>query len=1220
MIFIENIGGINHTNNLLKNIPTELLAKLNISQTISESSEGNIEVAVLYGEPFEEVQKLAKNLGGNAEDLGYGYGLVTIPTSNIQSLAKSNAIQYIELPKNLILTDQSSNRAACVDKARNTYGLQGEGVVIGFIDSGIDYTHPAFLNPDGTTRIEYIYDLSEEKHSVYNKTQINEALKSQDPFSIVPVNDLTQHGTHVAGIACAGGNIDRRYYGVAPKSSIMMVKIGRGYFSLSTSMMRGLKFLVDKSKELNRPLVVNMSLSTNDGAHDGGSLLERYIDTIAIHERIVIVVAAGNEGDASHHVGGAINDVNNISFNVAEDEVAVFLNIYKSVLPQLSIELIAPTGVSTGEITIEEGYKEGVISQNRYRIYTTGPKPFDMAGEISVSLFTSGNYIVSGIWRVVLRKLNNYDGIYDIWLPVSEGLNVSTKFLEPTVENTLGIPATVQDVISVGSYDYKVNNISSFSGRGRTSMYFDEKPDLVAPGEGITAPIPNRSYDTKSGTSMATPHVSGICALIMEWGIVRGNDPYLFGDRMKYFLVNGAERERRDVTYPNISWGYGEVCAYKSIENLIDVLNVIGTNAPRGEYMHRQVGKFNGIQEYLDSFEQSTEMVGSIIEYKDREKVLALNDIPNVSAIIMNESYAIMYSEINQIRDILRSGDFKLFNDVNPPIFTLNDESPVEASNALNFHTNPYITLNGNGVLVGIIDTGIDYLNQEFMQENDTTRILRIWDQTEENDGTSIYGLKLGKEYTEDQINEAINLSKSGGDPYTIVPSKDEVGHGTMAAGLVAARGRNPDLVGVAPNCKLAVVKLIEASTALLATAGISSPGIGRYGVVTVLVAIRYLSLLASELRMPLVVLLSVGSNTGEHKGLGTLDGYIDGVSRQNGVVTVNGTGGEGDTDTHTEGIIRKTGDVDTIELRVGKNQSTLNFEIWVAAPNSVAISISSPSGEVTDIITPKSGGRQNIKFTYEGTIMSIDIYMPERTSGDERIVIRSIYLKEGIWRFNLHGEYILDGRYWAWIPRRSLLDPDTKFLRPSQYTTLCIPSGANSIVSVAYYNQNNNAVVGASGRGYTIDEKIKPIIAAGGVDAVVLRPGGRTGVASGSSVAASIVAGICALILQWAITDENSPEIYAEEIISYIIRGARMRSGDTYPNREWGYGMVDVTGIFNAIRGNYSDNAIRGNYLDNELSGYENINLDKIDKFRDLDNYEEFNIGELFIRKPILK
>jgi hypothetical protein len=371
----------------------------------------------------------------------------------------------------------------------------------------------------------------------------------------------------------------------------MMVKSGRGLFSLSTQIMRGMKFLIDRGKELKMPLVINMSLSTNDGAHNGTSLLERYISTISSLERVTIVIAAGNEGNASHHIGGSLKSENSIKFNVAQDETAIIINLYKSILPKVTIEIITPTGISTGAVKSEEGYVEGVISGNRYVIYNTGPRPFDISGGIEVSLISGGNFILSGEWTIILRVTNNREGIYDMWLPISEGLNMKTKFSSPTVDNTLGIPATVQNVISVGSYNYITRNISPFSGRGKPSLYYECKPDLVAPGEGITAPIPNGSFDSKTGTSMAAPHVAGISALMMEWGILKGNDPYLFGDRLKYYLIDGAKRERTDIPYPDTSFGYGEVCIYESILILRDILNILYTSSPVSEI--RYIGEHN---------------------------------------------------------------------------------------------------------------------------------------------------------------------------------------------------------------------------------------------------------------------------------------------------------------------------------------------------------------------------------------------------------------------------------------------------------------------------------------------------------------------------------------------------------------------------------------------------------------------------------------------------
>ncbi|MEG2919257.1 MAG: S8 family serine peptidase [Clostridium sp.] len=552
----------------MDNVSKALLNKINIT----EKNNKIIEVVIISGDSVDNIAQFVDNLGGTYENLGYGFGIVKISVDKFVDLAKNRNIQYIEMPKNLYTTDSSSNRASCVQQARDTFSIQGEGVLIGFIDSGIDYTHPAFRNDDGTTRIEYIYDLS-ESGKIYNKAKINEALESKDPFSIVSSYDQTAHGTHVAGIACAGGKINPNYYGVAPKSSIAMVKSTRGSFALSTNIMKGLKFLVDKSKELKMPLSVNISLSTNDGAHNGTSLLEQYISTVATLERITISIAAGNEGSASHHVGGELKDEKRISVNIADDESSVVINLYTSVLQDISIKIISPTGSSSDYIEIEEGFKKGNIGADVYQIIDTGPKPFDIVGEVVVSLIPSGQYLSTGQWDILIRVNNNYKGIFDMWLPILEGLNTNTKFLQPTVTNTLGIPATVTNIIAVGSYNYINRNISSFSGRGRPTIFAPIRPDLVAPGEEIISAAPNRSFDSKSGTSMATPHVTGIAALLMEWGIVKNNDPYLYGERLKFYLVRGAKRSRTDVIYPDVSWGYGEVCAYGAFELVVEVIN-----------------------------------------------------------------------------------------------------------------------------------------------------------------------------------------------------------------------------------------------------------------------------------------------------------------------------------------------------------------------------------------------------------------------------------------------------------------------------------------------------------------------------------------------------------------------------------------------------------------------------------------------------------------------
>ncbi|EGT0694556.1 S8 family peptidase [Clostridium perfringens] len=556
--------GIDFINTIPKQILTSLIEQYS-------PNNGEIELVVLYGDNFLRFKNSVDAIGAKVEDLGYGFGILIIKVSDLNRIIELEGLQYIELPKILYTSAYDSNRASCIPSVWNNYNLTGEGILVGFLDTGIDYTHNAFKDDEGNTRIEYIYDL--ENGVVYDKNKINEALKSEDPFSIVPEIDLSGHGTHVAGIACAGGNINFDNYGVAYKSSIAMVKItGENSLraALSTQLMRGLKFLMDKSNEINKPLVVNISLSTNDGSHNGSSLLEKYIQTFTQLQKAVIVVAAGNEGNSAHHVGGEMKKEEDLDLNIGDGEKGIILDFFKPVLVDVSVEVISPTGISTGPMELSESYKERFVGREKIVVYSTGPKPFDIQGQTTISILPLGDTITSGGWRIIVRKLNNYEGYFDVWLPIAEGLNERTRFLQPSVYNTLGIPATVEGVISVGSYNFLNNNLSAFSGRGVVRPEWLIKPDLVAPGENILSTVEEQGFDTKSGTSMAAPQVSGICALLFEWGIIRNNDPFLYGERIKYYLIKGAKRTIFGEAYPNPDLGYGFVCLDRTMELLIN--------------------------------------------------------------------------------------------------------------------------------------------------------------------------------------------------------------------------------------------------------------------------------------------------------------------------------------------------------------------------------------------------------------------------------------------------------------------------------------------------------------------------------------------------------------------------------------------------------------------------------------------------------------------------
>ena len=546
-----------------------------------------------------------------------------------------------------------------------------------------------------------------------------------------------------------------------------------------------------------------------------------------------------------------------------------------------------------------------------------------------------------------------------------------------------------------------------------------------------------------------------------------------------------------------------------------------------------------------------------------------IDDIKDASIFFIDDNFAILSIKLQNYMETIRSIKSIIYIELNG-IYTLG-ESPVEDSKAPIFHINPSLNLRGSGVVVAIVDTGIDYLNNEFMREDETTRILRIWDQTIDS-GKTPDGFISGSEYTEEDINKAIQAQKQGQNPYDIVPSKDDYGHGTKMAGIVGARGINREIVGVAPDCEFIIIKLQEASKEYV-DFYYAKGDKAKYRNTDIIMALKYLYELSFTLNKPMIIYLPLGSNLGDHAGASILERYVDTkISGRNSLFVVTSTGNQGNTDTHTSGRIKSNGDSQIIELNCGKEQQGLVLQIYAQRPSKIKLGILSPSGEIFENTNPRKTKHILIddsptwKFIYEGTRVQVTYDSPDEFTGDEKFVIKMDGVTEGVWRFILTGNNIVDGKYYAWILQRELLAEDTRFLNPSPYTTLTIPGTAKTIINTSYYNQNNGAIVSESGRGYTTKDYIQPIITAGGINAITTKPGGGTITMSGASVAGAILAGCCALILQWAVVDGNDPQMYATKLQAYIIRGARKREGDTYPNRQWGYGILDMQEIFKSL------------------------------------------------------
>lgn len=1103
---------------------------------------------MIFGDNVDKVKEDVQKSGGTLTDLGFGFGIVNISLAEAPKIFELKSINYIELPKAIYTSSQEGNKASCIEEV-SSFSLTGEGVLVGFVDSGIDYLHKAFINEQGNTRIDSIFDLS-LGGKIYTEDDINKALKSKEPYTVVPSRDEASHGTHVAGIACAGGDIDKRYYGVAPKSLISMVKMapsGKLNFSQSTQLMKGIKYLIDRARTIGKPLAVNLSYSSSSGAHDGSSILERYIETCALLERVTIVASSGNEGDAAHHIAGELKENQNFLFNMAQDETGLMLEIYKDILDNLMVEIKNPKGESTGVIRLKEGTNESNLMEDSIFIYVSGARPLGTSSEVIISLFPRDSFLMEGVWSFTIYSDRTRGGRFDIWMPVSEGLNPKTKFLNPEPLNTLGLPATVSNVISVGSYNTQSGSVSTFSGRGgKTYSYI--KPDILAPGENIESSISGGDFDVKSGTSMSAPFATGSSALLMEWGIVKGKDSFLYGNRLKYFLIKGAIRDRLNLIYPDDAYGYGKLCLKNSL-NLLELTRerkIMNNRISCGEFFTSD--KYNN---YLVEYD------GDISKYTGEDG--------KICAFKLDENYAVFAVLRDSAEEILKNTKEIIYIEKNS-LYTLCYTSPLEAAKINFFHKNQFLNLTGQGVLVGIVDTGVNYLSPELSYEDNTSRILKIWDQSEDKIKAP-QGFNFGAEYTKEEIDKAISESLKGGDPYKIVPEKDLNGHGTFSAVLIGGRGKKPEFEGGAPECEFFVVKLREGKKGTLSDLGVGEVEEPVYESTNVLLAIKYLYNEAARLNKPMVIYVPVQSNMGGHDGNSILERFIDDISKERGLVVTVPSGNEGDTETHTEGKFLKNLDTQTIEFKVDPMQKNLNIQVWCKKPDKVSIGIVSPSGEIIKTIPAKLKETEEINLVFEGSNIKVRYFLPEEISGDELIDVNIQNIREGLWQFRLTGDYIVDGTYDAYMPQRPLIKEGTKFLRPSQYTTVTIPGSGKTAITAGAYNQNDNASVSFTGRGKTRDGRIKPDLCAGGINVLSQGASLELILKSGTSVSCAVLCAACILLLQWGIVQGNDVTLYSPKLKVYLIRGTEKRKGDIYPDDTWGYGILNLVEVFKNIR-----------------------------------------------------
>ena len=530
------------------------------------------------------------------------YAILVVPESLIGRLADIPEIEYIEKPKRLYFARADGKRASCMTPVqRPPLSLTGRGVLVAVLDSGADYRHPEFRNLDGTTRIRALWDQTAEGTpppgyyvgTEYTQEQLNEALAREGLTqqeavreasdeglmqqgavretsgemlarqNALPVSrDVSGHGTGVLAIA-AGNN------GVAYESEILVVKLGSpraDSFPRTTELMMGINYVIEKALEYRMPVAINISFGNTYGSHTGKSLLETYIDDISNLWKSVFCVGSGNEGAAAGHAGGRLADgeIQNVEFAVGNYEPTLSLQIWKNYVDTFDIFLVHPNGTVLGPFYERPATQRYRAGRTELLVYYGEPSPYSVEQEIYVDFLPLGDYIDSGVWNVRLVPGRIVDGSYQMWFPSSAATGNAARFLRPRESDTLTIPSTASNVITVGAYNTATDAYADFSGRGSEDGGA-LKPSLAAPGVNIETAAPDGRYVSQTGTSFATPFVTGAAALLMQYGVVDGEDPFLYGEKVKAYLQRGARPLPGFGAYPNNQVGYGALCVRDSL-------------------------------------------------------------------------------------------------------------------------------------------------------------------------------------------------------------------------------------------------------------------------------------------------------------------------------------------------------------------------------------------------------------------------------------------------------------------------------------------------------------------------------------------------------------------------------------------------------------------------------------------------------------------------------
>lgn len=526
---------------------------------------------------------------------------------------------------------------------------------------------------------------------------------------------------------------------------------------------------------------------------------------------------------------------------------------------------------------------------------------------------------------------------------------------------------------------------------------------------------------------------------------------------------------------------------------------------------------------------------------------------------ILSDRYAIIHIPVDAMsKDSINQYGYEGF----PSCLDLASTIDLEASGVLRVQQVPNLNLRGNNVLVGIIDTGINYTHPAFLHTDGTTRIQTIWDQTIESEYSYPPKYFYGTEFSSEQI----NLALQSNNPLDVVPSTDTNGHGTMLAGVAAGTESDKEgFSGVVPESDLIVVKLKEAKTFTKSFFLIPEDAL-CYQETDVILAARYLLEYASRIKRPIAICIGLGTNQGGHDYKGVLSSIVSRYSEYVGVGIITSAGNELNLGHHFYGVVERNSTGVIAELNVGVSRPSFSLELWSSVPSSLTAEIISPTGE--SLISPPTRIIETRRkdFLFENTTIWVNNISLESQTGDQLILFRLQNPSAGVWRFRITSRVPIDSAFHMWLPSKGFIPEDTLFLKPNPDTIVQSPGNADYFITVGAYNTQNNSIYVNSSRGPTRLGTLRPDFCAPGVNILGpnLEKSYTTG--TGTGLAAAHVTGLAAMLLEWGIDRGNFTSMATPEIKTLLIRGAVQESGIAYPNNSWGYGRVNIYNSFQSL------------------------------------------------------